>query len=185
MQIFFPRSITRESGYKAKLPSMSANSKAPEPELPSQPHMFASPMSPYGSYHPHYHHQNGPSSHASTPRSPPSPRTKAALALAGFRYPLPVSPDEEAPTPDYASEDPDAKSMDHVWEMQDTANQDIALSDSSHPHPRVVAKSLPPHPRPPHSRHENSTLYPDLHPYVSIVLLSVHVFATYATPSRL
>lgn len=168
-QIFFPRSITREAGYRAKRPSTSANSKAPEPELPSQPRMFSAPMSPSGSYHRYYHNQNQPSSHISSPRLPPSPGTNTALSLAAFRYPLPVPPDEEAPTPDYASEDPEVKSIDHGSETQDAANQDMALSDSSHAHHRIAtAKSSPPRPRPPQSHLENLSLYSDLHPYVGV-----------------
>ena len=163
MQIFFPRSITREAGYRAKQPSTSANSKAPELEQ-SQRRIFASPTSPSGSYHRYY--QNLPSSHMSPPRPPPSPRTNTAFALAAFRYPLPVPPGEEAPTPDCASEDPETKSIEHGSEMQDTASQDMAFSHSLHARPRIVAQSLPPQSRPPQSH--DPSLYSDLHPYVGV-----------------
>lgn len=147
-KIFFPRSITREVGYSAKAPPMSA--KAPI----EFSHMESPPISPGPSIRRHGHHRR-PSSPISPPRSPPSPRM-ATTSSSHYRPP----PDDSPETiPQHEAENIPIK----TWRYADQAHdmvQDIHYSKSSRTSRQdsnTVISTSPP---------LQNTSQPDLHPYV-------------------
>jgi len=134
--IFFPRSITQEAGYRAKVPDMSVKS----PVVVSN---MSSPISSRSSFRRHGHHRQ-PSSAISTSRSPP----EDALEVI----------------PQYEVENIPIKAWRYADQANDMV-QDIPYSESSnisHQHSNIV--TLTPNRPPPLPLNNHSQ--PDLHPYV-------------------
>jgi len=149
--IFFPRSITQETSYSAKMLSMSTKSPVVVSQFPTS--LPTSPTSAGPSFR-HHSHRRRPSSPIGTPKTPPSPRT----AMSSFHYPLPAEDAPEA-TAQYEIDNIPTKPRRYTDQAHDLI-QEIPYSESSHASHNVVIQA-PPQPPPLQSNSQ-----PDLHPYV-------------------